>query len=212
MQRRNTGSLVGQVFSNLIVLERHPEKGHNSKWVCQCKLCGGATVVTRPNLCSGNTVDCGCARTEKASRATTKHGWSGSELHKRWLNMRNRVRDPKKPYIRRGITVCKEWSVFENFLEWALNTNFDTDLELDRIDNAKGYSSDNCRWVTHAENCKNKSQSGLQYAVVNDLGEWYPSARAASRAYNLHKDGVSKAVNSKGKAAGRHWRKAEEQV
>jgi len=206
------GSLVGQVFSNLIVLDRHPEKGHNSKWVCKCNLCGGTTIVARPNLCSGNTVDCGCSRSSKISEAVTKHGWSGTDLHKRWLNMKNRLKDPKKSYTRRGITMCPEWEVFENFLEWALKTNFDTDLELDRIDNNKGYSPDNCRWVTHAENTRNRSRSGNQFAVVSDLGEWYSSAQTASAAHGIHKNGVSKAVNAGRKAAGKYWRKAEEQV
>ena len=152
-------SLVGQVFANLIVLERHPEKGHNSKWVCECKLCGQTTIVARPNLCSGNTVDCGCARSEKLSQINTRHGWSGSDLHKRWLNMINRVNDPRKPYIRRGITVCETWKQFENFKNWALVSGFEIELELDRLDNNKGYCPDNCRWVTHKENCQNRSSS-----------------------------------------------------
>jgi hypothetical protein len=62
----------------------------------------------------------------------------------------------KSHYIDRGITVCEEWVIFENFRDWALANGYSDDLQIDREDNEKGYCPENCRWVTPKENCNNK--------------------------------------------------------
>jgi len=55
-------------------------------------------------------------------------------------------------YGGRGITVCKEWRDYPLlFVEWALTHGYKKGLTLDRIDNDKGYSPDNCRWATPSE-------------------------------------------------------------
>lgn len=124
------------------------------------------------------------------------------------MNMLNRVKDPKKPYIRRGIGVCPEWETFENFRDWALKSGFRPEFELDRENNDKWYAPDNCRWVSHAENCANRSPSGAQYAVVSDRGERFDSAQEASRYIGHYRSSVSKAIATGYKAAGRHWFRA----
>ncbi|MDU0485545.1 hypothetical protein [Staphylococcus haemolyticus] len=62
-----------------------------------------------------------------------------------------------KYYGGRGIKVCKRWlDSFDNFLE-DMEGTFKPGLEIDRIDNNKGYSPENCRWVTHSENMLNRN-------------------------------------------------------
>lgn len=51
--------------------------------------------------------------------------------------------------------VCKEWHDFMIFYNDMWN-NFKPELQLDRIDGTKGYSKENCRWVTPKENSLNK--------------------------------------------------------
>ncbi len=74
--------------------------------------------------------------------------------------MRDRCRS-KAPathslYAARGITVCREWQDFGAFREWAMANGYAPGLEVDRIDNDRGYSPANCRWATDAEQNRNK--------------------------------------------------------
>lgn len=72
--------------------------------------------------------------------------------------MVQRCTNPKSPryydWGGRGIAVCERWLKFENFL--ADMGECPHDLEIDRIDNNGNYEPSNCRWVTHAVNCRNK--------------------------------------------------------
>ena len=207
--------LTGQTFHNLRVLRKHPEKGHNSKWVCLCLVCGNETIKPRPNLVSGLLKDCGCQKSAKVSAAVTKHGDShakgtrGYEIYKKWVQMHHRCRDPKKPYIRKGITVCPEWEEYENFKLWADTDSFSPELELDRIDNSQGYFPSNCRWVTHAQNCQNKDHPQAK-AVRNSKGEVFSCGQDAAKMYGLHRNAVTRALKTGYLCAGMRWYPVEE--
>ncbi|WP_257657676.1 hypothetical protein [Parapedobacter lycopersici] len=90
------------------------------------------------------------------------HGESKTDLYSRWSSMRCRVSPKWKyrdHYYDRGIIVCEEWDSFLAFKEWALENGYRKDLELDRIDNDKGYSPDNCRFVDRLTNNSNRSNT-----------------------------------------------------
>lgn len=61
-----------------------------------------------------------------------------------------------RDYINQGISVCKEWLSYENFHSWAMNNGYQKGLAIDRIDVNKGYSPENCRFVTVKENQRNR--------------------------------------------------------
>jgi hypothetical protein len=64
---------------------------------------------------------------------------------------------PYKYYGARGITVSQEWRDDpEIFYRWARANGYDDDLTLDRKDNYSGYGPSNCRWITNAEQQRNK--------------------------------------------------------
>lgn len=92
-------------------------------------------------------------------------------LYHVWLGMKERCNNPNgrtaKWYYEKGIRVCPDWEKdFYTFREWAVNNGYDysktrKEQSLDRISDNKGYSPDNCRWVTHSENCRNKDNNVL---------------------------------------------------
>ena len=80
-----------------------------------------------------------------------------------WNGMKLRCFNPKsnsyKSYGGRGVTVCDEWLVFENFHKWAISNGYQDDLEIDRIDVNGNYEPSNCRWVTKSFNRSHQRHS-----------------------------------------------------
>jgi len=74
-------------------------------------------------------------------------------------------------YAGRGITVCPEWQHLKTFEQWALANGWKKELQLDRIDNDKGYSPENCRFVTPKENVRNRRNTVKIRGV--SLAEYY---------------------------------------
>lgn len=78
-------------------------------------------------------------------------------------------------YGGRGITVCKEWKEsYETFQTWALANGYRQELSIDRIDNDKGYSPENCRWTNYTEQSNNRRMSNLVTldGETHTLTEW----------------------------------------
>lgn len=89
------------------------------------------------------------------------HGMSKHRLHNVWSLMKRRCYQKGSVsyhnYGAKGITVCDEWlESSKAFFDWALSNGYGDDLEIDRIDNLKGYSPDNCRFVSRRDNCLNR--------------------------------------------------------
>ncbi len=99
-----------------------------------------------------------------------KHGYANKErLYTVWKNMKDRCNREKnksyKNYGGRGIKVCEEWeNDYVVFRNWAINNGYKFDSKfqectIDRIDNDKGYSPENCRIVSNLIQSKNKQNS-----------------------------------------------------
>lgn len=94
-----------------------------------------------------------------------RHGDSGTKLHRVWCGIKRRCVYGEhwkwaKSYARKNVQMCEEWQhSYLAFKEWALRNGFREDLQIDRIDNSKGYEPSNCRFVTIHENLMNRDKS-----------------------------------------------------
>lgn len=85
-------------------------------------------------------------------------------LYNIFWHMIRRTENPKskdfKYYGAKGITICPEWrNNFDAFQAWALKNGYANGLTIDRIDNSKGYTPDNCRWATKAAQNNHKTDT-----------------------------------------------------
>jgi hypothetical protein len=62
-------------------------------------------------------------------------------------------------YGGRGISYEEKWKDFPSFMKWAMANGYNDSLELDRIDTNGNYTPENCRFITHQENCRNRRRA-----------------------------------------------------
>lgn len=150
--------LIGRRFGKRIVIsiDNKSSPKHPSV-ICRCD-CGKESKVLVYALLHNLSHACASCR-----NVYRDHGMTNTPLFAAWMNMRSRCNNPNmhdyKYYGGRGIYVCTEWKDFINFKNWAYQNGYNESLEIDRIDNNGDYSPGNCRFVSHAINCKNRSMS-----------------------------------------------------
>ena len=161
---------TGDKFGRWTVLKTGFSIGRTPKSVCRCK-CGTVKQLANQNLKEGHTKSCGCVRFEKIK------GLSRTPEYWVWKGMIARCHNPKcaqfKYYGARGISVCKRWRKFLNFLKDMGNRPSDKH-SIERVKNNLGYSPKNCTWETMQSQCDNK-RNNINITVngeTHSLGTW----------------------------------------
>lgn len=157
--------MTGRKIGKLTVISKAPQlnyKNTKARWKCKCD-CGTITIVQGDNLRNGHSTSCGC---NKDSSEKVTHGHKRrlctSRTYSTWRNMWNRCTNPKmdnyKYYGGRGITICDRWKDFNLFL--ADMGERPEGMFIDRINNNKGYSPENCKWSDRIDQGQNKNPYG----------------------------------------------------
>lgn len=184
--------IEGKRFGRLKVVKLLEVKDSNTVWECLCD-CGNSVHASTGQLNFGKILSCGCLRKENVST----HGMSLTRPYKIWTAMKTRCTNTKQPNYKRygakGITYDPDWETFENF--WRdMKSSYADGLSIDRIDNSKGYSKENCRWATPAEQNRNMSSTifieykGVKHCLT-DLAAMLSISR--KKLYQLHDQGLS---------------------
>lgn len=111
--------------------------------------------------------------------------------------MLNRCHNPNtdnfKFYGARGVSVCDEWrSSSRSFFEWARDSGYADGLEIDRKDGDGPYSPENCRWVTHRDNSRNRRNKSNSLSGFKGVHRNHSSGKPWHA--RLHIDGKSKHI------------------
>lgn len=175
-------NLTGKRFGQLIAVSHEGRtEGGRAIWRFACD-CGGQKIAEAANVKSGRTRSCGCAAQEqrKAAAQSQRHALSASEVpreRKAWEGMLRRCYSPKHPsfarYGGRGIAVCERWR--ESFAAFFADLGPAPEgATLERIDNAKDYAPDNCKWASRKEQANNRRSNRLltHDGVTLNITQW----------------------------------------
>lgn len=169
--------LIGCKFGRLKVIAASETINKKRYWVCRCD-CGKEKIVATTLLRSGITKSCGCLKIDNG-RSKRIHGMRRHPAYIIWAKIIQRCTNPSveryPQYGGRGITICDAWRHNPGaFCQWAIENGFAVGLQIDRIDNDKGYSPENCRFVTVKQNCRNRSTTRwIEYkGTRKSAAEW----------------------------------------
>ena len=135
----------------------YPTENSNKKiryGLYDCGYCGNKFRSVVSDVKRDRIVSCGCYKMIK----NITHGLRSHALYYTWSSMvkrcNNSMSKAYKDYGGRGILVCDRWLNINNFIN-DMYPSYIAGMEIDRIDNNKGYSKDNCRWSTRVVQTRN---------------------------------------------------------
>lgn len=197
---------VGDRFGRLVVVEENLRIGDAAASRALCD-CGTLKKVNNGSLRKGVSRSCGCLSREVAAQRNRRHGATvgGSQTpeYRSYKSMRERCLNPNHRYYKnyggRGITICPRWlEGFENFLA-DMGRRPSPAHTLDRKENDRPYSPDNCRWLLRKDQNRN---TRVARPVERSDGKRYRCAGGAAEVVG----GSDSSVRLACRRPGRKWR------
>lgn len=121
--------------------------------------------------------------------------------YRTWASMKRRCQNPNtinyRQYGGAGVTVCKRWLQYENFLE-DMGRRPSPRHTLERRNNALGYRPSNCCWATYTEQNINKPSVAKARRLAKQIraastGKW-GEQRVLARKFNLSQQQISRII------------------
>lgn len=161
--------MIGRRFGMLKVIEGERIVNQRREILCQCD-CGKKTWARKSELQRKDNhgkKSCCQRGMNNFSHGMRRNKGETPRFYRIWSNMKTRTtcktHKSWKYYGGRGITVCKRWCIFKLFMKDMYESyqrhveEFgEKNTQIDRINNDKGYSPNNCRWSTVIEQARNQ--------------------------------------------------------
>lgn len=172
---------IGDKFNRLTIIEVTEERTKAGavklKCVCECKD-KKIIFVTIYNLVSGNTKSCGCLVREILVERSTTHGMRHTPEWHVWAQMIGRCTNVNnkgyKNYGERGISIeDSRWFDFSCFIQ-DMGKRPAPGLSLERRDNSRGYSKENCYYADRFQQSRNRRNVHkiLHNGEIKSVAEW----------------------------------------
>lgn len=147
-------------FINGVEFLREAEYAINTgrKGIFKCK-CGNEFTTLIASVKSKNTSTCGCNRNSRHKNREDYHGMSNTDEYHIWIGIKKRCYNTNahayKNYGDRGIFMSEEWR--NDFMAFYrdMGDRPSNKHSIERVKNDLGYSKDNCKWATSAEQSNN---------------------------------------------------------
>lgn len=177
---RRFENLIGRRFDRLVVIngpmEYYDEKSWRKKqrrWLCKCD-CGKEAVYVTNQLNKGSAKSCGCIAKERMVAMNTKNcrpfEWIYNNLLRCATHNKKEVKLAFEDFLE--FTKISKCHYCDDEIEWkirGLKSKLNNAYYLDRKDNDKGYTKENC--VVCCSLCNLTKHSHFTYDEMLILGK-----------------------------------------
>lgn len=172
-------NLIGKTIGIYTILceRENRDKDNHKLYHVKCNICGKEFYKRFNDIHKTKE----CHHISVTGEYVDRYVWGNKRLGRIFRQMKTRCYNPSsfdyKWYGAKGIEICEEWmNNSEAFENWSISNGYNDNLTIDRKDESKNYSPDNCRWVTSLNNSKYKSTTRIiEVDGIEHTGREWPN-------------------------------------